>query len=203
MQHSAIRFSLAASVLAAAPVFANPSANLNAQLSKIQSMTADFSQSTTGGARSFDFSGTMSMQRPNRFFWKTQTPAEQWIVANGNTLWVYDKDLQQATRQSAASGMGDAPALLLSGDVDKIAQNFNVTQPDSGRHYYVLRPKSSQSSFRSLSLSFNGGKPVMMVLNDNLGQTTSIRFSNVRLNPSIPASRFAFAPPQGTDVIEQ
>lgn len=183
--------------------FANPTANLNKLLTNTKSMTASFSQTTKGGASSKTFSGVMSVQRPNQFRWETKSPAEQLIVANGSTLWIYDKDLAQVTRQSTSNQVGETPALLLSGNPDQIAKSFTVTQPKAGTNYYVLTPKSSNANFKNLSVSFNGGRPVMMVLNDNLGQTTVIRFSNIKMNQSIAKSQFEFTPPAGVDVIEQ
>lgn len=191
-----------------APAYASshaniPAASLNKLLSNTKSMTANFSQTTQGSARNTTFSGTASLQRPNKFRWETKSPAEQLIVANGSTMWVYDKDLAQATRQSTNNQVGDTPALLLSGNPQQIAKSFNVSQPNASKNYYVLTPKSKNANFKDLSISFNGGRPVMMVLNDNLGQTTTISFSNVKLNSSIGADQFKFTPPAGVDVIEQ
>ena len=42
-----------------------------------------------------------------------------------------------------------------------------------------------------------------MVLQDSLGQITNVRFTNVKVNPTIPASVFNFTPPKGTDIIDQ
>ncbi|WP_199506752.1 MULTISPECIES: outer membrane lipoprotein chaperone LolA [unclassified Psychrobacter] len=175
---------------------------LNDLLSNTKSMTANFTQ-TTKGAKNGTFSGSMNVQRPNRFRWETKSPSEQLIVANGNALWVYDKDLEQVTKQKVDNQVGNTPALLLSGDPDKIDKNFKITQPYNSKNYYVLYPKSSDANFKNLSVSFSGGKPVMMVLNDSLGQTTSIKFSNIKLNSSISSSQFNFTPPKGVDVINQ
>lgn len=175
---------------------------LNSLLSNMKSMNANFSQ-TTQGAKSGSFSGSMSVQRPNNFRWETKSPSEQLIVANGNSMWVYDKDLEQATQQNVDTQVGNTPALLLSGDPSKIDKSFKITQPYANKNYYVLYPKSGEASFKSLSLSFSGGKPVMMVLNDSLGQTTSIKFSGIKLNPSLNSSLFKFTPPKGVDVINQ
>lgn len=194
--------------LIASPAFAkapsnDPANNLNRLLSGAKSMSANFSQTTKGAGKSSNFSGTMSVERPNKFRWETKSPSEQLIVANGSTMWIYDKDLAQATRQSSNDQLGESPALLLSGNTAQIAQNFTVKQPNPKKNYYVLTPKSANANFKNLAISFNGGKPVMMVLNDNLGQTTSIKFSNVTLNKAFSASQFAFTPPKGVDVIEQ
>ena len=178
------------------------SKRLNKLLTNTKSMTANFSQ-TTKGANSGTFSGAMSVQRPNNFRWETKSPSEQLIVANGSSMWVYDKDLEQATKQKVDSQVGNTPALLLSGDPSKIDKNFKITQPYANKNYYVLYPKSDSASFKSLSMSFSGGKPVMMVLNDSLGQTTSIRFSRIKMNSSISSSQFKFTPPKGVDIINQ
>jgi outer membrane lipoprotein carrier protein len=42
-----------------------------------------------------------------------------------------------------------------------------------------------------------------MILQDSLGQTTTVRFNNVQVNAAIPASTFNFVPPKGTDIIDQ
>lgn len=188
----------------AAPASATQAAtNLNKLLVNTKSMTANFTQTTKAGGKSTTFSGNMAVQRQNQFRWETKRPAEQLIVANGSTLWVYDKDLQQVVKQSTANQVGDTPALLLSGDPSKIAGSFNVSQPNSAKNYYVLTPKSASANFKNLSISFNGGKPVMMVLNDAIGQTTTIRFSNIVMNKSISANQFNFKAPAGVDVISQ
>ena len=182
---------------------------LNDLLKNTKSMTASFTQTTKGAsggklsAQNGTFKGTMHVERPSKFRWNITSPSEQLIVANGSTLWIYDKDLEQATKQNADTQMGNTPALLLSGDPSKIAKNFKITQPNGDKNYYVLYPKSSNANFKSLSVSFSGGKPVMMVLNDSLGQTTSIKFSNIKLNSGISDSQFAFTPPKGVDVIAQ
>lgn len=175
---------------------------LNKLLTNTKSMTANFTQ-TTKGATNGTFKGSMSVQRPNNFRWETKSPSEQLIVANGNSMWIYDKDLEQATKQGVDSQVGNTPALLLSGDPSKIDKNFKVTQPYENKNYYVLYPKTGDASFKNLSVSFSGGKPVMMVLNDTLGQTTSIKFNGIKLNPSVSSSQFKFTPPKGVDVINQ
>lgn len=209
-----IKAALAITVVAATPIVttvayaageSNKAAakNLNQQIAGVKSMTANFSQTTQAGGKKSNFSGKMSVQRQNKFRWEIRSPSEQLIVADGNTMWIYDKDLQQATHQSIANQVGETPALLLSGDPNQIAKHFNISQPDAFKNYFVLTPKSGNNNFKNLSLSFNGGKPVMMVLNDALGQTTTLQFSNISLNQKISEAQFNFTPPKGVDIINQ
>ncbi|NNG99380.1 outer membrane lipoprotein chaperone LolA [Acinetobacter sp. ANC 5414] len=205
----------------AAPVAASEqqaTKNLVKQLSNIRSLSANFEQTTkatsgnkvaqkkglTGQHMNQTFKGVMKVARPGKFFWETTSPSKQTIVTSGKTVWIYDPDLQQAVRQSLDDQVANTPALLLSGNTSQIMKSYRVTQPDKGKTYYTLLPKDRDGAFQSLTISFGVNKaPSLMILEDSLGQTTYVRFNNVKLNPSIPASTFNFTPPKGTDIIDQ
>ncbi|MFA9486629.1 outer membrane lipoprotein chaperone LolA [Moraxella haemolytica] len=177
--------------------------NLNELLSNTKSMTADFNQTVKAGKRTMTSSGSMAVQHPSQLRWETKSPAHQLIVANDLTMWVYDKDLNQAIKQSVANQVGDTPALLLSGDTAKIADSFNISQPNNTKNYFKLTPKSNNAGFSEMYISFNGGKPVFMSIADAMGQQTQIRFSNISLNKKINADQFSFTPPKGVSVVNQ
>ena len=71
--------------------------------------------------------GTMWIQRPGQFRWNTADPYPQQIVSDGKELWIYDEDLEQATRKTLDKQVGNTPALLLSGDPSRIADGFQVS----------------------------------------------------------------------------
>jgi len=205
-------------------VFAAPASeqqattNLVKQLSGVKSFSADFEQTTkvtqsakapqkkglTAQHMNQTFKGVMKVERPGKFYWQTSTPAKQTIVTSGRTVWIYDPDLQQAVRQSLDEQVANTPALLLSGNTQQIQQAYRITQPDAAKTYYTLYPKQKDGAFQSLTISFGAkNAPALMILQDSLGQTTTVRFNNVVVNPSIPASTFNFTPPKGTDIIDQ
>lgn len=205
----------------AAPVAASEqqaTTNLVKQLSAVQGLSANFEQTTkattatkapqkkglTGQHMNQTFKGTMKVARPGKFFWETSSPSKQTIITSGKTVWIYDPDLQQAVRQSLDDQVANTPALLLSGNTNQIMNAYRITQPDRAKTYYTLYPKNRDGAFQSLTISFGVNKaPSLMILEDSLGQTTQVRFSNVKLNPTIPASTFNFTPPKGTDIIDQ
>jgi len=207
----------------AAPVAASAQQATNSlvqQLSGLQRFTADFEQNTkvansnanktaqkkglTAQHMNQTFKGTMKVERPGKFYWETTSPAKQTIVTTGKVVWIYDPDLQQAVRQSLDDQIANTPALLLSGNTNQIMQSYRVTQPDRSKLYYTLYPKQEDGAFQSLTISFGANKaPNLMVLQDSLGQTTYVRFSNIKVNQPIPASVFNFTPPKGTDIIDQ
>ncbi|SPL69354.1 outer membrane lipoprotein chaperone LolA [Acinetobacter stercoris] len=191
--------------------------NLVRQLSGIKSLSANFEQTTkltsgkapqkkglTAQHMNQTFKGEMKVARPGKFYWQTTSPAKQTIVTSGKTVWIYDPDLGQAVRQSLDEQVANTPALLLSGNTQQIMKTYRITQPDAGKTYYTLYPKDKDGAFQSLTISFGANKaPSLMILQDSLGQTTYVRFNNVKVNPSIPASIFNFVPPKGTDIIDQ
>lgn len=211
---------LATTTVFAAPVAATEqqaTANLIKQLSNIRSLTANFEQTTkitnpkgtqkkglTAQHMNQSFKGVMKVERPGKFYWETTAPSKQTIATTGKTVWIYDPDLQQAVRQSLDEQVSNTPALLLSGNTQQIMSAYRVTQPNKGKTYYTLYPKAKDGVFESLTISFGVNKaPSLMILQDTLGQTTSIKFNNVKVNPNIPASTFNFTPPKGTDIIDQ
>src|SRR5690606_23928117 len=150
------------------------------------------------------FKGVMKVERPGKFYWETSSPSKQTIATTGKTVWIYDPDLQQAVRQSLDEQVANTPALLLSGNTNQIMQSYRVTQPNKGKTYYTLYPKQKDGAFQSLTISFGANKaPSLMILEDSLGQTTNVKFSNVKVNAGILDSTFNFTPPKGTDIIDQ
>lgn len=186
--------------------------NFNKLVAKMNTMTASFSQKTIKGKNSSKgklltgntkFTGKMSVKRPGMFRWNVTSPAQQLTIVNGDNVWVYEKDLNQVFQQNVKSQIGDTPAVLFSGDYKKISNNFKVTQPSDNKSYFELYPKANDAKFKSILMSFRAGKPAMIVLNDNLGQTTSIKLNNVQLNPKISSSQFKFKAPKGVEIIQQ
>jgi outer membrane lipoprotein carrier protein len=149
----------------------------------------------------------MLVRRPGNFRWDTEKPFTQQIVANDEIVWVYDPELQQATRQLLDKQVGNTPALLLSGDSAKMSESFSISEdkekPAKGHKVFVLKPKDKDALFETLRVSFSGNQLTGMQLRDSLGQKTDITFSQIKVNGKIADSVFQFTPPKGVDVINE
>ena len=180
---------------------------LSAMLSKAQTLSARFSQLTLDGSgtRLQETAGNLALKRPGLFRWEVKKPSPQLVVTTGKTLWIYDPELMQATRQKLDQQVGNTPALLLSGDPRQLESAFAISEADGqgGDQVFVLEPRGKDALFESLRVHFDAGKLTEMELTDTLSQHTDIRFSNIRQNPALPASVFTFVPPKGVDVIDQ
>ena len=176
------------------------------QLLGSDTITARFSQLTLegSGTQLQETAGDMSVKRPGLFYWHTDAPQEQLMVSDGQKVSLWDPDLEQVTIKKLDQRLTQTPALLLSGDVSKISESFDITSKQAGDVMdFTLKPKTKDTLFDSLRLSFRGGKINDMQLIDSVGQRTNILFTGVKVNEPIPASKFKFDIPKGADVIQE
>ncbi|MBD8730200.1 outer membrane lipoprotein chaperone LolA [Pseudomonas sp. CFBP 13710] len=181
-------------------------ARLTQLLEKSQTLTARFSQLTLDGSGTQlqETAGQMALQRPGLFNWHTDAPQEQLMVSDGKKVSLWDPDLEQVTIKTLDQRLTQTPALLLSGDVSKISQSFDISAKEAGDVIdFVLKPKTRDTLFDSLRLSFRKGVINDMQLIDSVGQRTNILFMNVRANEPIAANKFQFDIPKGADVIQE
>lgn len=175
-------------------------------LRQADTLTARFSQLSLDatGTQLQETAGDIALKRPGQFRWHTDEPMEQLLVSNGKKVWLYDPDLEQVTIQTLDQRLTHTPALLLSGDVSRISENFEITHQAAGEVVdFTLQPKGNDSLFDSLRLSFRNGVINDMQLIDSVGQRTNILFNNVKMNVSLDGDQFAFEVPEGTDVIAE
>jgi len=175
-------------------------------LSKMQTLSGNFSQLTLdgNGVKLQEMSGVMSLKRPRKFKWHILEPLEQLAVSNGEKIWLYDPDLEQVTLQQLDERFTYTPGVLLSGDINHIGDNFEVTHTESGDLIdFILKPLVQNQLFVSLRVSMRRGVLNDMQMVDGTGQRTNIIFFELKSNQKIENKEFIFYPPDGTDVIEQ
>ncbi|GMG88219.1 outer membrane lipoprotein chaperone LolA [Biformimicrobium ophioploci] len=176
---------------------------LSALLGPLASLEGSFRQQIfdESGEELQSSNGKFHVQRPGRIRWESNEPFPQLLVTNNSTIWLYDPDLEQVTVRKTDRGLHETPALLLGGNPAEIASAFHVGK--AGKRFQ-LSPKKSGSPFRFLEIEFDKkGLPKNMSVRDSMGQTTKIRFSRVKANPSLNAGLFQFTPPPGTDIIKE
>lgn len=174
-------------------------------LDNLQTLHAQFEQrqfSETGKLLEIS-KGEVYVKRPGKFRWEYQSPYDQLIVADGRSVWIYDKDLEQVTIKNLNDALGKTPALLLSAD-GKVDNNFFIINlpPQGNLTRLLLKPKSEEAQFASIQLNLQDNILSGLELKDNFGQTTFISFKQVNKNLVFQDNLFAFKAPPGTDIIE-
>ena len=211
-------FAGASLMLAATHAFAGGTEQLKAFVSQVRSAKGDFTQqivkapskamSAASAAQAMpkptdNSSGTFVFSRPGKFIWTYQKPYQQVLQADGDKLYVYDRDLNQVTERKLNGALGASPAAILFGSND-LDKNFTLHDAGvkNGIDWLELIPKSKDTQFKSVGIGFRDGNLEAMELHDVFGNVTLLTFSNIQKNPPLSASQFKFTVPQGADLID-
>jgi outer membrane lipoprotein carrier protein len=149
-------------------------------------------------------SGTFVFARPGKFIWTYQKPYEQLLQADGETLYLYDKDLNQVTTRKLGGALGSSPAAILFGSND-LEKNFTLAEAGThdGLEWLNATPKSKDTTFEQIGIGLKDGMPQAMELKDNFGQTVLLKFTSFQRNPALGAQTFKFDVPKGAEVVNQ
>lgn len=190
----------------AAAATANGVQALNGFYKGVHSLEAHFKQvqlDDDGGIVQ-QASGIFLLQRPARFRWEYDKPYKQMIVSDGKTFRFYDVDLAQVTIRDVNKGLRATPALLLSGGA-QLNKEFEITAlgEQSNLQWVRLKPRNNDGDFEEVRIGLDDNNvPARMVLDDKLGQTTLISFSDIKTNVPIDKKRFTLKIPDGVEVVD-
>lgn len=166
---------------------------------------AQFTQTVTSpdGAKKKTSTGSFEFARPNRFRFVYAKPFEQQIVADGQKVWIYDADLNQASSRKFDSALGATPAALLAGgSLDKDFDLAPLPAKD-GLEWVAATPRAKDGAFKSVRVGFRAKELAAVEIVDAFDQRSLLQFSRFTADVVIPAETFQFKPPAGADVIEQ
>ncbi|MBP6277342.1 MAG: outer membrane lipoprotein chaperone LolA [Limnohabitans sp.] len=206
---------LFAGLCMAMPALADGLDALTQFMKQARSGRAQFSQSVTSPskagqpARVKTSSGNFEFQRPGKFRFDYRKPFVQNLVADGQTLWLHDVDLNQVTARKQAQVLGSTPAALLTAasDLESLKTDFVFkAEPDrDGLQWVSATPKAAEGQIRTVMVGLRatdkGPELAVMDVQDSLGQRSVLTFSAFELNPALTAQAFVFRVPPGVDVI--
>ena len=189
-----------------APAHGGSLDQLRAFLTQTSSARGEFVQrvQARSGSAQPAYSGRFAFQRPGKFRWTYDKPYEQVIVADGERLVLYDRDLNQVTIRKLGAALPSSPASILFGS-NEFEKEFEVTDAGArdGLEWVLAKPRAKDSTFELIEIGFRDGLPQAMRLADNFGQVTQLIFSKLERNPKLDAETFGFTPPKGADVLTE
>ena len=197
---------LTAALLLAISTAANAGARdqLDAFSKGLKGLDGQFSQQVFDprGKQKEASTGRVAVSAPRLFRWEYVKPYPQLIVADGKTVWVYDPDLQQASKRPQGVEEASSPLAILL-DPAKLDRDFTVKEAgaSNGIEWLQLTPKQADAAFKTAKLGFGKAGLAEMEYVDALGQRTKISFSGWKRNPGFAKGTFTYVPAQGVDVI--
>lgn len=169
----------------------------------IHSIDARFNQTVfMNGRKTASSSGHFVVSRPGKLRWDIERPHKQIYIANGQTIWIYEPELNQVTKKAQAKGIGGTAGLFLSNQPSLWIQKYKVTLPRGGDNaVFELRAKTSHTPFSRVLLTFNHDKLVGLEFWDQMGQNSQVQLIQVKMNQNVSSQFFNFSPPKHTDII--
>ena len=185
----------------------------------LHSLQAEFTETYRGSGMERTESGTLwlsksgalgGLKKPGKMRWEYRSPREKLFVSDGRDAWFYVPGDRQV-RKTAARKLDDirSPLAFLLGKskLEKELQGLSlapdVTPLAAGD--VVLRgvPQAMADRVSEILLEITPDHQIARIVIDEVdGSTTEYRLSDPKENVEIPAARFDFTPPAGTEVVE-
>lgn len=204
---TAFAAALAASLLLPGAAYASALEQFKSFVAATKSAKGEFTQHQvkkleSGGTKtSTESTGTFVFARPGKFIWTYVKPYDQVLQADGDQLYIFDKDLNQVTVKKLGNALGSSPAAILFGSND-LEKNFNLSEAGSkdGLEWLKAVPKAKDTSFEEITIGLRNGLPEAMELKDTFGQLSVLAFKKIERNPALNGASFKFVMPKGADV---
>ena len=177
----------------------------------VRDLRASFVQTTRAasiGSRASDqriSRGTVVVSKPSRMRWTYDAPEPSLVVSDGKTLWIYDPGFGEVQRMQAGGNYLSGAALqfllgrgdmerefairLVSCETNAVELELTPREPASFEKLYLLADPSTGNVSRTR-------------IDDLLGNTTVVEFSELKVNQDPPPELFRFDPPAGVRIID-
>ena len=150
--------------------------------------------------------GKVKIKKPGKMRWVYGAPEEQVLISDENTLWLYIPEEEQATKVPVESiYSSNTPALFLAGQ-GKLTEAFKVESVNQEKKKIIvtLVPKTAQQGLARLVL-FADKKNYQITgstVYDKLGNKTTIRFNQIRVNKKISEEQFQLNTPPNVEILD-
>lgn len=177
-------------------------AELQKRLEHASQYRADFDQTvrSSKGQEIQKGHGKFFVQRPNLFRMETQSPQENLIVSDGETLWFYDPFVSQVTANLVKDAVDNTPFVLLTSNDQNHWSQYDVTQKQDT---FVLKPKSKKSAIKQFDIRIDANgllKGFSTIEQD--GQSNLYVLRNISTT-ALSKDLFKFDVPKGAELDDQ
>ena len=182
----------------------NVVSELNSLLQDLDTLSAEITQLIVepGGEVLEESQILLHVKRPDGFYWETISPFPELLVTNGRKLWNYQPDLEQVVIEDWDPSQSELAAQLLYGQTESLAEDYYVVVVNSEQaQTFELRPKSADSLYEVITISFIRDILDRIYIQNNNGERTAWQFKNSRINLPLADDLFEFTRPSGIEVV--
>lgn len=179
--------------------------HLQQRYRETSTLTVKFTETVThAGGMTQTRTGTIALRKPGQMRWEFTGDQPETIVSDGKMVYDYDPGLNQVVESPLKQAFRTSAAAAFLLGVGNVERDFSAVAPASspsdGLRYLLLTPKGGGDRIE-VGIDPKTFDIAKLKLQDALGNTTALQFSDIRTNVPLNASLFAFTVPQGADVV--
>ena len=172
---------------------------------------ARFNQTLTNATfkRKTSMTGEVLLKKPGRMRWNYETPDKKMYLSDGEQLWLFEPEDNQAFKQDLKSSQLPAALAFLTGK-GKLGEQFDITflkdaHVGAPRDYVLaLSPRQPQSQVKAIVFVVDPDTFYVResIITDSQANTNDLLFSDIKINGRLAEATFHFTPPAGVRVID-
>ncbi len=123
------------------------------------------------------------------------------VIYDGKSLYLYYIELKEAEKVDGVSGFVGP----LSFDIAELVRDYEVESKEKDGKYLLHLLPLKQMPFESMDMVFDkdGSFPENVIIMEQTGDRTEIRFSGTEINVELKDELFRFSAPEGVKVRER
>jgi outer membrane lipoprotein carrier protein len=186
--------------------------NIQSSYEKTKDLKADFIQEATIKSikKTEREEGKAFFKNPKNMLWEYTKPQGKKLVINSQKAWLYlSKEKVVYTQKSESIFQSKFLINFFSGS-GKLKNDFVIkyaepkAQDKDGNYLLVLIPREKTAACNSIKLTIdkNNFYILQISFDDVMGNSTTLKFSNISVNTGMAQKMFQFKPPAGVQIFE-
>jgi outer membrane lipoprotein carrier protein len=186
--------------------------NLQSSYEKTKDLKADFIQETAIKSikKTEREEGKVFFKNPKNMLWEYMKPKGKKLIINNQTAWLYLAEEKVAYRQKSESIFQSKFLINFFAGTGKLKNDFIIKYAESGaldkegNFLLKLIPKEKTAACNSVKMTIdkNDFYILQISFDDVLGNSTTLKFSNINVNTGLTEKLFQFKPPKGVQIFE-
>ena len=153
--------------------------------------------------------GVVTFKNPRMMLWDYLKPKAKKLVINASKAWLYVPEDRMVYVQNAEDVYRSRMAVKFLSGIGKLSEDFQIrfTKDNpidaEGNYHLTLTAKEAGTGIDRLYLIVDGKtfQILQCRFNDTFGNTTRLRFSDIRMNTGVSDKFFTFTAPAGVEVV--
>lgn len=154
--------------------------------------------------------GKVFFRNPRNMFWEYTKPKGKKLVINSQTAWLYLAKEKVVYKQKSESIFQSKFLINFFAGTGKLKDDFIVkyaepkAQDKDGNYLVIFIPREKTAACNSVRMTIdkNNFYILRISFDDVLGNSTTLKFSNIAINTGVEQKIFQFRPPAGVQVLE-